>query len=73
VARSHLDRHRDLLTALAADTDAPDPHLAGRQLLILLEGAAVVAALTGDVDAATDARRLARALLSRSPATASDA
>jgi AcrR family transcriptional regulator len=63
VARDHLGRHRELLGALAADTDAPDPQLAGRQLLILLEGATVVAALTGDLDAATDARRLARDLL----------
>lgn len=63
VARDHLARHRGLLTALAADTGTPDPQLAGRQLLILLEGATVVAALTGDLDAATDARRLARDLL----------
>ncbi len=59
----HLGRHRELLTALARDTSAPDPELAGRQLLILLEGATVVAALTGDLDAAADARRLAEALL----------
>jgi AcrR family transcriptional regulator len=64
VARDHLGRHLALLTALAADTDAPDAQLAGRQLLILLEGATVVAALAGDLDAATDARRLARTLLS---------
>ncbi len=64
VAHDHLDRHRELLTALAGDAGAPDPELAGRQLLILLEGATVVAALTGDVDAATDARRLAESILS---------
>jgi AcrR family transcriptional regulator len=64
VASEHLGRHRELLTTLAADTRVSDPALAGRQLLILLEGATVVAALTGDPGAATDARRLARALLS---------
>jgi AcrR family transcriptional regulator len=64
VAREHLGRHLELLQALAADTPAPDPQLAGRQLLILLEGATVVAALTGDLGAAADARRLARSLLS---------
>jgi len=65
VAREHLGRHRELLTALAADTGVADPELAGRQLLILLEGATVVAALTGDPGAAADARGLARALLRR--------
>jgi AcrR family transcriptional regulator len=63
LAREHLARHRELLTALAAQTGTADPLLAGRQLLILLEGATVVAALTDDPDAATDARRLAQALL----------
>jgi AcrR family transcriptional regulator len=63
VAREHLARHRELLTALAADTGTADPELAGRQLLILLEGATVVAALTDDPDAAIDARRLAATLL----------
>jgi AcrR family transcriptional regulator len=63
VAREHLARHRELLTALAADAGAADPQLAGRQLLILLEGATVVAAVTGDPDAAADARRLAQAIV----------
>ena len=67
VARDHLGRHRGLLTALAADTATPDPELAGRQLLILLEGATVVAALTGDLDAAGDARRLAETILRPRP------
>ena len=63
VAPKHLARLRDLLTTLAADAGATEPALAGRQLLILLEGATVVAALTGDADAATDARELARTVL----------
>jgi AcrR family transcriptional regulator len=63
VARDHLAGHRELLTTLAADAGAADPELAGRQLLILLEGATVVAAVTGDPDAAADARRLAQAVV----------
>jgi AcrR family transcriptional regulator len=63
VARMHLGRHRELLTALARDTGTPDPELAGRQLLILLEGATVVSALGGDPDSASDARALAETLL----------
>jgi AcrR family transcriptional regulator len=63
IAPNHLGRLRDLLTMLAADAGAQEPQLAGRQLLILLEGATVVAALTGDADAATDARELARRVL----------
>ena len=61
----HLGRHRELLTALARDTGVADPELTGRQLLILLEGATVVAALAGDPHAADDARRVAEALLTR--------
>jgi hypothetical protein len=68
VARDHLARHEELLTALAAETGVADRQLVGRLLLILLEGATVVAALTGDLDAATDARSLARSLLAPSPA-----
>jgi AcrR family transcriptional regulator len=63
IARRHLARHRELLTELAADTCVADPALVGRQLLILLEGATVVAALCDDVDAAADARDAARALI----------
>jgi AcrR family transcriptional regulator len=63
VAPKHLRRLLDLLTTLAADAGATEPALAGRQLLILLEGATVIAALTGDTHAATDARELARTVL----------
>jgi AcrR family transcriptional regulator len=62
IAPVHLGRVRELLTTLAADAGAHDPELAGRQLLILLEGATVVAALTGDASAAIDAREVARYL-----------
>jgi AcrR family transcriptional regulator len=63
LAPDHLARLRGLLTSLAAHAGAPDPELAGRQLLILLEGATVVAAISGEPRAATDARALARELL----------
>ena len=59
----HLGRHLELLTALARDTGTADPELTGRQLLILLEGATVVAALGGDPHAADDARAVAKTLL----------
>jgi hypothetical protein len=63
VARAHLARHRELLTQLAADAGAPDPETTGRRLLILLEGATVVAALTQDPSAGDDARALAAQLV----------
>jgi AcrR family transcriptional regulator len=63
LAGVHLGRHLELLTALAADTGVPDPEPVGRQLLILLEGATVVAALTRDPTAADNARHVARTLL----------
>jgi AcrR family transcriptional regulator len=58
IAGDHLVRLRALLTGLAAQAGAQDAELAGRQLLILLEGATVVAAITRDRRAATDARAL---------------
>jgi AcrR family transcriptional regulator len=63
IAAAHLARHRELLTALAQDAGAPDPAATGRRLLILLEGATVVAALTGDPAAGEDARAIAAALV----------
>jgi AcrR family transcriptional regulator len=63
IAADHLARHRELLTALAADAGAADPAATGRRLLILLEGATVVAALTGDPASGDDARAMAAALL----------
>jgi AcrR family transcriptional regulator len=58
LAAEHLARLRDLLTRLSAQAGAADADRAGRQLLILLEGATVVAAIGGDARAATDARAL---------------
>jgi AcrR family transcriptional regulator len=58
VATEHLARLRNLLTRLSAQAGAADADRAGRQLLILLEGATVVAAIGGEARAATDARAL---------------
>jgi AcrR family transcriptional regulator len=65
IAAAHLARHRELLTTLAGEAGVPDPRATGRRLLILLEGATVVAALTGDPSAGDDARAIAAALLGR--------
>jgi AcrR family transcriptional regulator len=43
VATRHLDRHLDTLTGIAARAGAAEPDLLGRQLLMLVEGATVVA------------------------------
>lgn len=64
VLPSHRRRARDrLLCELAAEAACPHPEQTARQLLILLEGATIVAALTGDPQSAADARAAARALL----------
>ncbi|QYN38306.1 TetR/AcrR family transcriptional regulator [Pseudonocardia sp. DSM 110487] len=59
----HLNRHLDLLTDIAARAGASDPVALGRQLLMLVEGATVVAAHHSVVDAAAQARTAALALL----------
>jgi AcrR family transcriptional regulator len=62
-ARTHLTRHRDLLTRLAREVGCREPERIGRQLLVLLEGATVVSAMAGDRHAAMDARAAAEALV----------
>jgi len=64
VADRHLGRYQDLLTSIAERAGVPEPERLGRQLLILLEGATVVAD-HHDPDglAAQDAKRAALALL----------
>jgi AcrR family transcriptional regulator len=62
-ARVHLTRHRTLLTRLASEAHCRDPEGIGRQLLILLEGATIVAAMARDRQAALDARAAAVALV----------
>jgi AcrR family transcriptional regulator len=59
----HLDRYLDLLTGIAARGGAADPDTLGRQLLMLVEGATVVATHHGAAGAAAQARSAALALL----------
>lgn len=63
IAARHLNRYLALLTDIAARARAADPATLGRQLLILLEGATVVADHLADPGAATLARDAALALL----------
>lgn len=63
VAARHLGRHLELLTAIAARAGAADPAALGRQLLMLVEGATVVADHRDAPDAARHARLAALTLL----------
>jgi len=63
VTGRHLDRYLDLLSGIAARAGAADPDGLGRQLLMLVEGATVVAAHHGVADTAAQAREAALALL----------
>ncbi|MEV4757285.1 TetR/AcrR family transcriptional regulator [Micromonospora sp. NPDC049559] len=64
LTKRHLERYLDLLTGIASRAGAADPALLGRQLLILLEGATVVADHQDPVRAGEHARDAALALLS---------
>lgn len=64
VMASHLDRYRNLISGNLTGHVADDTVRAlTRKILILLEGATLIAALTGDPDAAVDARDAAQALI----------
>ncbi|MFI5835410.1 TetR/AcrR family transcriptional regulator [Micromonospora sp. NPDC051300] len=63
IAARHLDRRLDLLTAIARRAGAADPDALGRQLLLLVEGATLVAANYDRVGAGGHAKRAALALL----------
>ncbi|MEV4483849.1 TetR/AcrR family transcriptional regulator [Micromonospora coxensis] len=69
ITARHLDRYLDLLTDIAGRAGAADPHLLGRQLLILVEGATVVAAHHSPAGAGDHARRAALTLLSAARTT----
>ncbi|GAA3113019.1 TetR/AcrR family transcriptional regulator [Streptosporangium carneum] len=72
VVSRHLGRYLELLTGIAERAGAADPARLGRQLLILLEGATVVADHHDpDGTAAQDAKQAALALLARIPQKAS--
>jgi AcrR family transcriptional regulator len=63
VTARHLNRYLDLLTGIAARAGAADPDALGRQLLMLVEGATVVAAHNSTPDGAAQARTAALTLL----------
>lgn len=63
IAERHLTRHLDLLREIAARAGAADPGALARQLLMLIEGATVVADHLGAAGAARDAKEAALALL----------
>jgi AcrR family transcriptional regulator len=67
IAGGHLRRHLDLLTGIAVDAGVADPAGLGRQLLVLLEGATVVADHLAGPGAADDARDAALTLLRNAP------
>jgi hypothetical protein len=64
ITARHLDRHLELLTGIAERAGADDPPVLGRQLLMLVEGATVVAAHHDSAGAGEHARQAALTLLS---------
>lgn len=64
VARQHLARYRELLEARAGEAGVADPGRLARQLLVLIEGASVIATIEGIPDSGADALAAANALLS---------
>jgi AcrR family transcriptional regulator len=64
ITARHLDRYLELLTGIASRAGAAEPEVLGRQLLILVEGATVVADQHGPAGVGEHARRAALALLS---------
>ncbi|TMR25181.1 TetR/AcrR family transcriptional regulator [Nonomuraea turkmeniaca] len=68
ITARHLDRYLDLLTGIAARAGAADPGALGRQLLMLVEGATIVAAHHRTADTAGQARHAALTLLSAASA-----
>ncbi|RJL36161.1 TetR/AcrR family transcriptional regulator [Bailinhaonella thermotolerans] len=68
IAARHLDRYLRLLTGIAARAGAADPAVLARQLLILVEGATVVAAHHPAPGAAGQARDAALTLLAAATA-----
>ncbi|GAA4629944.1 TetR/AcrR family transcriptional regulator [Actinoallomurus vinaceus] len=64
ITARHLDRYLELLTGIAGHAGAADPHTLGRQLLMLVEGATVVAAHHDAAGVGEHARQAAQTLLS---------
>ncbi|MGW7695053.1 TetR/AcrR family transcriptional regulator [Streptomyces asiaticus] len=63
IARDHLTRYRALLEELLRDAEVADPPAVARQLLLLIEGASVVATIDDPLAAGRDARTAAASLL----------
>jgi AcrR family transcriptional regulator len=64
ITARHLDRYLELLTGIASRAGAAEPQVLGRQLLMLVEGATVVADQHGAAGVGEHARQAALALLS---------
>ncbi|MEU1810658.1 TetR/AcrR family transcriptional regulator [Micromonospora sp. WMMD1076] len=67
ITARHLDRRLDLLTAVARRAGAADPDAVGRQLLLLVEGATLIAAHHDRTGAGRYAKQAALALLAAAP------
>jgi AcrR family transcriptional regulator len=67
ITRLHKQRLRRYLAQLATDAGAPDPAELAGQLLVLMDGAIVVAATGTSTSAAAYARQAAQALLDATP------
>jgi len=63
IARRHLTRYRQLLADRAREAGIREAAALARALLLVIEGASVVATIDGDGRSGPDARRAARALL----------
>ncbi|MEU7529318.1 TetR/AcrR family transcriptional regulator [Saccharothrix sp. NPDC042600] len=63
ITSRHLNKHLALLTDIARRAECADPDAVGRQLLMLLEGATIVADQHGPEAVGTHARTAALALL----------
>lgn len=66
LAREYLDRFRALLESRLSDAGVVDPAVLARQLLLLIEGSAVVTAIDRRQQTGQDARLAAEALLDAS-------
>lgn len=72
IARRHLVRYRELLAQRLAGLDVEEPERVARQLLLLIEGASVVASIDRDPTAGHDARAAALLLLAGATPAAAD-
>lgn len=67
-ARDHKKAVLEFLAELASDLDAANPQILAEQLLLLLDGAISVAAISGNPDAALQARAAAQTLVTAAKA-----